>query len=119
MLAATGRAPFSDPEWWFELKLDGVRLLASIRDGRASLRSRSGRDLTPQFPLVAAALERQVDPEMVIDGEVVAFDEEGRPNFEVLASRIHIAGDRKVEAAEVATPVIFYAFDLLYLDGRD
>ena len=117
MRAESRDAPFSDARWLFEPKLDGIRALAFVRDGTVELRSRRGIDATRQYPSVAAELKRQPAHEIVLDGEIVALDEHGVPSFELLQERIHLGGDGEIARAETRIPVVYYVFDLLYLDG--
>ena len=103
----------------YELKLDGGRALA-VRDGQGiTLRYRSGRNCTESFPEVVRALRALPSTSFVIDGELVAFDERGRPDFQRLAPRFHAT--RANEARRVAreVPVNYVAFDLLALGGVD
>jgi bifunctional non-homologous end joining protein LigD len=96
--------------WIYELKFDGIRALA-LKDGaKVKLISRSGNDLTKRFDEVAAALELLPCEECVIDGEVVALDEEGRSSFQLLQAR-------EMEGRE--SPLCYYVFDLLQLDGKN
>ena len=98
---------FSDPDWIFERKLDGIRCIA-VRDGGAvKLWSRNDLALNDRYPEIAEALEHQPAPRFAVDGEVVAFDG-ARTSFERLARR----GRERVA-------VYLYVFDLLWLDGRD
>src|SRR6478609_9316584 len=107
MKAVLTDAPFSDPDWIYERKLDGIRCIA-IRDGDAvRLLSRNDLSLNGRYPEVAAALEDQEQRRFAVDGEVVAFDG-AQTSFARLARREH----RRV-------PVFFYIFDLLWLDGED
>ena len=97
--------------WLYEIKFDGVRALA-IKDGRAvSLISRAEKVLTDKYALVTSELERLPARQVVLDGEVVAVDERGRPSFQLLQS-YHMAGAKK-------PPLVYYVFDLLHLDGKD
>jgi DNA ligase D-like protein (predicted ligase) len=107
MKAVLCRTPFSDPDWIFERKLDGIRCVA-IRD-REHLRvlSRNDLDLSGRFPEVKEALAAQPDTRFALDGEVVAFDH-GQTSFARLADR----GRRP-------TAVFYYVFDLVWLDGLD
>lgn len=111
--------PFNDPRWRFEPKLDGMRVLASLRDGEVRLVSRRGLDAAQRFPGVARSLGRQPASTLVLDGEVVALDERGAPSFERLQERMHLTGSTEITLAETRVPVIYYVFDLLYLDGLD
>src|SRR5688572_30952931 len=87
MLAETRERPFSDPAWLFELKLDGYRLLASAEPGAARLFSRNSNDLSGSFPEVTLAISALPVTGAVLDGEVVALDESGRPSFQRLQQR--------------------------------
>jgi DNA ligase D-like protein (predicted ligase) len=95
------------PDWEYELKFDGYRALGIKSAGRARLISRNGNDFSVRFPSIANALSNLPD-ETVVDGEVVALDETGRPSFNVLQNYNH-----------AATPLQFYAFDLLHLAGKN
>ncbi len=115
MLAVPWPAPFTDPDWLFEVKWDGVRALLYWDGHRVMLRSRRGRDLTPVYPeLTSFAQPRPC----VLDGEIVAFDTTGRPSFGALQKRMNLAGGRRVAEAARTTPATLMAFDLLY-DGKE
>ncbi len=109
MKAVLSRQAFSDPEWLFERKLDGIRCLAIRTDdgGPVRMLSRNDLDLSARYPEVREALAAQPKTRFAIDGEVVAFDR-GRTSFARLAQR----GHRPVA-------VFYYVFDLLWLDGFD
>ncbi len=117
MLAETGDAPFTHPDWLYEPKLDGYRVLAFVAGERVELRSRRGLDLTPVFPAVAAELAQQAVSGMVLDGEIVAFGRDGRPSFDALQDRAQLKTARELAAADRATPCIFYCFDLVHFAG--
>ena len=102
------RLPEGD-EWLYEVKLDGYRALL-LKDGTAvGLRSRNDKDLTAAYPSIAAAGARLHARSAVLDGEIVAVDPEGRPSFQALQNR----------AAHDDHAIVFYAFDLLHLEGED
>ncbi len=107
--------PFSDPDWVFERKLDGIRCGAQRTRGRVQLRSRSGQRLDRSYPELVDALE-QDGPDVLLDGEIVAF-EHGRTSFERLQRRMQIRDPERARHSRVA--VYYYVFDLLELDGRD
>lgn len=107
MLATPGELPVG-PGWAYEVKWDGIRLLASYEHGRLRLASRAGNDHTGRWPALAG-LARALPPGTVVDGELVAMDAGGRPSFGVLMGS---EGGRR-------TPVTLLVFDLLTLDGRD
>jgi bifunctional non-homologous end joining protein LigD len=121
MLATSGTArPGSGvptgPGWVHEIKWDGVRLLADVRDGRLSLLTRSGRDVAMGFPELAGLAD--VADDMLLDGEAVAMVE-GRPTFSGIVDRVHIAGSAEAARARAARPATYLVFDLLRLDGLD
>jgi bifunctional non-homologous end joining protein LigD len=119
MLAVPVAEPFSRRGWLFEMKYDGVRALATIRDGSVHLRGRSGREETGRYPELAALTGALRAHEAVVDGEIVALDEEGRPSFERLQRRINVTGARQVALAAAEVAASYAAFDLLHLDGHD
>ena len=119
MQATLTRDAFANDEWLFEPKLDGVRAVVTLRDGDATLRSRRGNDMSKQYPTIAAVLGRQPANRMILDGEIVAFDERGVPSFELLQQRLNLANEVEIAQADRDIPVLFYVFDLLYLDGVD
>jgi len=119
MLAEIGDAAFTRPDWTWEPKLDGYRVLAFIDGTNVKLRSRRGLDLTPAFPRLAAELARQAASGMVLDGEIVAFDENGKPSFNALQNRVQLKSAREIAAADQATPAVYFCFDLLHFAGID
>ncbi|MEX0799789.1 MAG: non-homologous end-joining DNA ligase [Dehalococcoidia bacterium] len=119
MLATLTDHPFSDAGWLFEPKLDGVRTIALIHDGKTKLLSRRGLDTSAAYPLLAEELSTQPAGALVLDGEIVALDEQGRPSFELLQGRIGLTRPEDVRRAEAEAPVLFYGFDILHLDGYD
>jgi len=120
MLATLVDEPFSDKDWVYEIKWDGYRALAFIDDGKVRLVSRNGNDMTAQFPEMARLADHIRARRAVVDGELVAFDEDGRPSFSVMQQRTGIGGmGRKVSGGDTSIGVQYYAFDLIYLDGYD
>jgi bifunctional non-homologous end joining protein LigD len=117
MLARTGPLPRDDGDWAFEIKWDGVRAIAFVQGGRLRLQARSGRDVTPRYPELRPLAEALAGHEVVLDGEVVAF-EGARPSFQKLQSRMHLTSEHAVRRLARDDPVHYIAFDLLYLDGR-
>lgn len=114
MLATPWPRLFTDPGWVFELKWDGVRGLLHWDGDRVVLRSRSGRDATLRYPELALFT---ADRPIVLDGEIVAMDREGRPSFERLQRRINVSSGSLDADTVIATPVDFVAFDVLYDAG--
>jgi bifunctional non-homologous end joining protein LigD len=117
MHAELADAPFNRPDWMWEPKLDGYRVLAFV-DGKVRLSSRRGLELAMAFPGLAQELAGQ-GASMLLDGEIVAFDESGKPSFNALQNRFQLKTERDIAAAEKTTPVVFYAFDLLHFGGVD
>jgi len=118
-LATLGERPFSDPAWLFELKYDGVRVLASRRGGRVELYGRSGQDTTSRYPEVVRALRALPVDSFVVDGEIVALDDAGRPSFQRLQPRMALTDPREIERAAAQRPALGVFFDCLMLDDRD
>ncbi|MGH9468398.1 MAG: non-homologous end-joining DNA ligase [Terriglobales bacterium] len=116
MLATLAQHPFRDPDWFFELKWDGIRSLAYCRGGRVQLLSRSSHDLTRQYPELA---KFPSDQNAILDGEIVALDADGQPSFHRLQRRMNLTEASAIARLADQVPVVFYAFDLLSLDGRD
>ncbi|MFQ5724214.1 MAG: DNA ligase D [Terriglobia bacterium] len=117
MLATLVDKPFSDPDWIYEIKWDGVRALAWVRDGKVEWRSRTGRTITGQYPELSVLPERILAKQALLDGEIVVLDEQGRSDFERLQSRMNV--QRPAPALRQQAPVVCYLFDLLYCDGYD
>ena len=118
-LATLAEQPFSDPAWLFEIKYDGVRVLASRRGDRVELYGRSGQDTTSRYPEVVRALRALPVDSFVIDGEIVALDDAGRPSFQRLQPRMALTDPREIERMAAQRPAIGVFFDCLMLDGRD
>jgi bifunctional non-homologous end joining protein LigD len=119
MLAKPASLPATDKGWATELSWDGVRAIAYCRPGRLELRAGDLGLITARYPEVRR-LSRQLGArDAVLDGELVAFDESGRPSFERLRKRIDQTDANVVRRRMKAQPVTYVLFDLLYLDGRD
>jgi DNA ligase D-like protein (predicted ligase) len=106
LLLRTDALPDSE-QWLYELKLDGYRAIAFKRDGRVHLRSRNDNDFSARYPAVVQGLAKLPD-DTVVDGEVIAFDEDGRPSFNALQN-----------FGSAAAPAVYYVFDVMMLAGRD
>ena len=117
MKATPGDLP-SGAGWSFEVKWDGMRLLAHINDG-LTLRTSTQIDTTARFPELAKLPDVFGGKSAVVDGEVVALDGDGRPSFEVLQQRMHITEPREVQRRAAEIPAAFQVFDLLHFDGHD
>lgn len=118
MLAVTGDLPPDDPRWAFEPKWDGVRVVACVGDGDVRLWSRLGNQVTVSYPELGV-LPRLLSVPAVLDGEVVAFDERGRPDFGLLQHRMHLTRPADVVRARQVASVTYVVFDLVHLDGHD
>ena len=115
MLASPWPAPFTDPGWLFEMKWDGVRAVLAWDGEQPVLYSRTGREVTGSYPELAGFAPGRP---CVLDGEIVAFDEQGRPSFPSLQKRIGIGGGMLATQAARANPISYVVFDLLF-DGED
>jgi DNA ligase D-like protein (predicted ligase)/DNA ligase D-like protein (predicted 3'-phosphoesterase) len=118
MLARPGQLPRDEDGWGFEVKWDGIRSVAFLDHGHISLQGRNFTDFTPRYPEVRDLARELGARRVILDGEVVAFDSEGRPSFERLQTRMHLASDSAVRRRARDTPVTYVIFDLLYLDGH-
>jgi bifunctional non-homologous end joining protein LigD len=119
MLASPAARPFSDARWLFEIKYDGVRVLAAREGARVALYGRAGQDFTSRYSEVVTALRALPLTRFVLDGEVVALDEAGRPSFQRLQNRMHLTRPADVERERSTVPVSAVFFDALALEGRD
>jgi bifunctional non-homologous end joining protein LigD len=121
MLATPGTLPPADEDadWAYEMKWDGVRTVAYADGGRLRLRSRNDRDVTDTYPEVRGLAEQLGSVPAVLDGEVVALDESGRPDFGLLQRRMGVTKAAQVRRLVDEVPVVYLVFDVLYLDGRD
>jgi DNA ligase D-like protein (predicted ligase) len=107
LLLRTDRLPADTARWQYELKFDGYRAIAFKSGGKLNLRSRNNNDFSRRYPVVMKGLARLPD-ETVIDGELVAIDDDGRPSFNALQNSV-----------ASKTPIMYYVFDVLVLNGRD
>ncbi|WP_203454536.1 non-homologous end-joining DNA ligase [Jiangella aurantiaca] len=119
-MAATLAAavPADDDAWGYEVKWDGVRTIARIRDGRLRLTSRSLRDVTGTYPEIGRLVDALDGRRVMLDGEIVAFDDQGRPSFQQLQPRMNVKASSVTPRLIRNTPVYYMIFDVLYLDGR-
>jgi bifunctional non-homologous end joining protein LigD len=118
MLARSGQLPRNEQDYGFEVKWDGIRTVLFSDHGHITLQGRNFTDFTPRYPEVREFSRAQGARRLILDGEIVAFDDEGRPSFERLQSRMHLASDSAGRRRMRDTPVTYVIFDLLYLDGR-
>ncbi len=114
----SAKLPAPESDWAFEVKWDGVRAIAYLQPGRLRLESRNLNEITDAYPEIRGLLGQLGMREAVLDGEIIAFDDRGRPSFERLQRRMHVTSASAVRRLAAGTPVVFAIFDLLYLDGR-
>jgi bifunctional non-homologous end joining protein LigD len=117
MLATAAALPDDDAAWGYEFKWDGVRAMAAVRGGRLTLFSRKGTDITVRYPEVGHLPDALAGHDGIVDGEIVAMDDRGRPDFGALQSRMHRTGP-EVPRMAAAMPVTYLVFDLLTWDGE-
>ena len=117
MLATAAALPVDEARWAFEVKWDGVRVIARVIGGELELRSRRGGEVTERYPELAAGAAALGDVELIVDGEVVALDETGRPSFELLQRRMHVVDPAAQRRLAATVPVRFVAFDVLWSAG--
>jgi bifunctional non-homologous end joining protein LigD len=113
MLARTAEAPFSSPDWLFEVKWDGIRAIAYAGE-TLSLLSRNGKEMADRFPELGEI--RELAPRCVLDGEIVLL-REGKNDIQALLTRFQETSPRQIEADSLRLPVTFVAFDILEADG--
>jgi bifunctional non-homologous end joining protein LigD len=118
MLARSGKLPRDEHRYGFEVKWDGIRTVLFCDHGHLSLQGRNYTDFTPRYPEVRELARELGARRVVLDGEIVAFDDEGRPSFGRLQSRMHLASDSAVRRRMRDIPATYVIFDLLYLDGH-
>ncbi len=118
MLARAGALPDRDEGWSYEIKWDGVRAIAYSEPGRWRLQSRNLNDITASYPELGRLGRALSAHHAVLDGEIVAFDAEGRPSFAALQSRMHVSAPARGRRLAQSTPVTYIVFDLLWLDGH-
>ncbi len=111
--------PHDDENWAYEIKWDGMRAVGFLRDGALRLQTVNGLDATERFPELAALAPALSPHDAVLDGEIVTFDEEGRPSFGLLQPRMQARNATTAHERAVAQPVFYVLFDLLELDGTD
>jgi bifunctional non-homologous end joining protein LigD len=119
MLATPTEHPFDSPDWLFEIKWDGYRAVAFIEGGTVRLVSRNQNVLTPQYPELIALPKFVSAKTAVLDGEVVALDDEGRPSFSLMQQRTGFRARGHRTAPKGGITIVYQAFDLIYADGYD
>lgn len=112
------KIPTPDNAWGFEFKWDGVRAISFVEGGRVRLQSRSGEDMTPRYPEIHPMGRALGSSEVILDGEIVALDEKGRPSFEQIQQRIGLTNDSEIRRKMKEVPVTYMVFDVLWQDGH-
>jgi len=118
MARPSDTVPRDEKNWSFEVKWDGVRATAYVKPGRLRLESRNLNEITDAYPEVRGVVGALGMHEAVLDGEIVAFDANGRPSFERLQRRMHVTSPSAIRRLQSSMPVVYAIFDLLYLDGH-
>lgn len=119
MLAESIPDPFDSRDWLFEIKWDGYRAVAFIENGKVRLVSRNQNELTSRYPELKDMAGYVKAKNAILDGEVVAVDEHGKPSFSLMQQRTGFRPGGKRGPTNSAVPVLYYAFDLIYADGED
>jgi bifunctional non-homologous end joining protein LigD len=118
MLATPVDRAFDDPQWLYEVKWDGYRAIAYLDGGPVRLVSRNQNDLTAAYPELHSIGDYVKARTAILDGEIVALDEQGRPSFSLMQQRTGVgSGGRRIQRTRDDVPVVYCVFDLLYLDG--
>jgi ATP dependent DNA ligase domain len=119
MLAISGALPaaYEDRLWAYELKWDGVRAVAYLQAGTVRLVSRNDLDVSVSYPEILQPPSTIRHRSLALDGELVTLDERGRPSFGRLQERMHVRDPAAARRLADRLPVLYYVFDLLYLDG--
>jgi bifunctional non-homologous end joining protein LigD len=112
------KVPRPDDAWGFEFKWDGIRALAHVDGGRVRLQSRTGEDITPRYPEIHPMGRALGSAEVILDGEIVALDDRGRPSFEEIQQRMGLTADNEIRRKMKEVPVTYMVFDLLWQDGH-
>jgi bifunctional non-homologous end joining protein LigD len=118
MLARAGSLPADDDGWAYEVKWDGVRAVCFSEPGRMRFVTRNGNDVTARYPELARLNRALSMHRVILDGEVVGFDEHGRPSFGALQGRMHLTREAQVKRLAKSAPVTYIIFDLLWMDGH-
>jgi len=118
MLARSGELPRDEDRWAYEIKWDGVRAIAYAEPGRLALQSRNLHEITDSYPELARLGRALGSHRAVLDGEIVAFDADGRPSFAALTQRMGVSSSARARRLAQSVPVTYVIFDLLWLDGH-
>lgn len=119
MRATLVNKPFSDSEWLYETKWDGVRTVCFLARGQTRLFSRKEKEMSFRYPELADITRHLNATQAILDGEIVTLDERGHPNFQLLQARIGLEGDKDIARVAAEHPALYYVFDLVYYNGFD
>ena len=121
MKATLGELPFENERdaWSFEVKWDGMRVITATDGEHLQMWSGNHIDVTVRFPELHGVAGALAGRPAVIDGEVVAFDADGRPDFSTMQTRMHVADAREAERRAAHTPVLYVVFDVMHFDGHE
>jgi len=119
MLATMGTKIGAAAKYSYEIKWDGIRVLITKTGKKVKISSKNGNDLTEKFPLIAEGIATQEPEQIIMDGEIVALNPNGTPNFGKVVGRMHLTGKDAIASAAKRTQTVFYGFDCLFLDGMD
>ena len=119
MLATLVDEPFSDPDWLFETKWDGIRALCFLSQGKARFVTRNQNDVSAQYPELANIAGCVAGTRVILDGEIVALDDQGVSRFQLLQTRLGRKNQSEIKQLAGRTRLVYYVFDLLHLDGVD
>jgi len=109
----------SKSKYFFEIKWDGIRTIVIVKDDEIKIYSKSGRDLSAKFPELLKDRKKILISNGIFDGEIVCIDQEGRPEFSKVISRMHSSGEASIGKASKSNPVFCYLFDIINMDGKD
>ena len=112
------KVPRPDDAWGFEFKWDGIRALAYVDGGRVRLQSRTGEDITPRYPEIHPMGRALGSAEVILDGEIVALDDKGRPSFEEIQQRMGLTAENEIRRKMREVPITYMVFDMLWRDGH-
>src|SRR3954454_17927179 len=116
MLAKAGEIPRDESKVAYEVKWDGIRALAYSEPGRLRFETRNLRDVTDAYPELRKLNRALSSHRAILDGEIVAFDEQGRPSFARMQQRMHLTSESVIRRRAKEVPVVYVIFDVLWLD---
>jgi bifunctional non-homologous end joining protein LigD len=118
MAKLASKIPSPDDDWGYEFKWDGIRAVAYVEGGTVKLISRSGENITPRYPEIHAMGRALGSREVILDGEIVALDDKGRPSFEEIQQRMGLTSESEIRRKMKEVPVTYMLFDVMWHDGH-